>query len=98
MSASKAGRNDPCRCGSGKKYKKCCLARDQEASSKAAAAMVPPPSSVASPGPAPLLTRLHPNAAGSTAPARDVEPPAPPLPLDPITERAETRWREFESQ
>ena len=23
-SASKAGRNDPCPCGSGKKYKKCC--------------------------------------------------------------------------
>ena len=23
------GRNDPCPCGSGKKYKKCCLARDQ---------------------------------------------------------------------
>ena len=22
--ASKAGRNDPCPCGSGKKYKKCC--------------------------------------------------------------------------
>jgi tetratricopeptide (TPR) repeat protein len=26
---SKLGRNDPCHCGSGKKYKKCCLARDQ---------------------------------------------------------------------
>jgi hypothetical protein len=25
----KIGRNDPCPCGSGKKYKKCCLARDQ---------------------------------------------------------------------
>jgi hypothetical protein len=24
----KIGRNDPCRCGSGKKYKKCCLERD----------------------------------------------------------------------
>ena len=23
------GRNDPCRCGSGKKYKKCCLGRDE---------------------------------------------------------------------
>ncbi len=28
---SKTGRNDPCPCGSGKKYKKCCLARDQAA-------------------------------------------------------------------
>lgn len=26
----RAGRNDPCPCGSGKKYKKCCLAKDQE--------------------------------------------------------------------
>lgn len=24
------GRNDPCRCGSGKKYKKCCLQSDQD--------------------------------------------------------------------
>lgn len=27
---SKIGRNDPCPCGSGKKYKKCCLAKDKE--------------------------------------------------------------------
>jgi len=25
------GRNDPCPCGSGKKYKKCCLPREAEA-------------------------------------------------------------------
>jgi TolA-binding protein len=34
-----AGRNDPCPCGSGKKYKKCCLAKDEAA----AAAVRPPP-------------------------------------------------------
>jgi tetratricopeptide (TPR) repeat protein len=28
---SKPGRNDPCSCGSGKKYKKCCLPRDETA-------------------------------------------------------------------
>lgn len=28
---AKPGRNDPCRCGSGKKYKKCCLDSDREA-------------------------------------------------------------------
>jgi hypothetical protein len=33
----KAGRNDPCPCGSGKKYKKCCLPKDQLIS------MAPPP-------------------------------------------------------
>ncbi len=27
---SKIGRNDPCHCGSGKKYKKCCLAKDEQ--------------------------------------------------------------------
>jgi Tfp pilus assembly protein PilF len=35
-----AGRNDPCPCGSGKKYKKCCLVKDEAA---AAAARPPPP-------------------------------------------------------
>lgn len=27
---TKTGRNDPCPCGSGKKYKKCCMIKDQE--------------------------------------------------------------------
>jgi hypothetical protein len=31
------GRNDPCRCGSGKKYKQCCLDKD-EAAARAARA------------------------------------------------------------
>jgi hypothetical protein len=35
-----AGRNDPCPCGSGKKYKKCCLPKDEAA---VAAARPPPP-------------------------------------------------------
>jgi hypothetical protein len=34
------GRNDPCHCGSGKKYKKCCLEKDEEARRKESA---PPP-------------------------------------------------------
>jgi tetratricopeptide (TPR) repeat protein len=28
---AKIGRNDPCACGSGKKYKKCCMANDEAA-------------------------------------------------------------------
>jgi hypothetical protein len=28
------GRNDPCHCGSGKKYKKCCMAKDEAAEHK----------------------------------------------------------------
>jgi tetratricopeptide (TPR) repeat protein len=33
----KTGRNDPCHCGSGKKYKRCCLQKDQVAESAALA-------------------------------------------------------------
>lgn len=40
--AKNLGRNDPCHCGSGKKYKQCCLPKDEaaerEARAKAAAA------------------------------------------------------------
>jgi uncharacterized protein YecA (UPF0149 family) len=31
--ARTVGRNDPCPCGSGKKYKKCCMIKDQAAAS-----------------------------------------------------------------
>ena len=36
---TKTGRNDPCTCGSGKKYKKCCLDKDQQAERAAFAEM-----------------------------------------------------------
>ena len=35
---AKPGRNDPCHCGSGKKYKRCCLATDEQAERALAAA------------------------------------------------------------
>jgi tetratricopeptide (TPR) repeat protein len=35
---AKIGRNDPCPCGSGKKYKQCCLAKDEVAARAAHAA------------------------------------------------------------
>jgi tetratricopeptide (TPR) repeat protein len=35
---TKTGRNDPCRCGSGKKYKRCCMDRDAEAARASLAA------------------------------------------------------------
>jgi protein O-GlcNAc transferase len=34
MTAKQPNRNDPCPCGSGKKYKKCCLERDEELAAK----------------------------------------------------------------
>jgi hypothetical protein len=37
-----AGRNDPCPCGSGRKYKKCCLEKDQEQARAAARRPSPP--------------------------------------------------------
>ena len=51
------GRNDPCHCGSGKKYKNCCLAKDEaaarEARAKAAAeAAAETPAEPAKTGPA----------------------------------------------
>jgi SEC-C motif-containing protein len=50
---AKIGRNDPCPCGSGKKYKKCCLAKDEQealAAYKAASATATAASSEASEG------------------------------------------------
>jgi hypothetical protein len=44
------GRNDPCPCGSGKKYKQCCLAKDEEKARAArakAAAEAPVPAAEA---------------------------------------------------
>ena len=44
--AHSLGRNDPCHCGSGKKYKRCCLRKDEEAEREARAeeaANAPPP-------------------------------------------------------
>ena len=37
----KAGRNDPCPCGSGKKYKKCCLEKEEQAALSANLAATP---------------------------------------------------------
>ena len=39
----KLGRNDPCRCGSGKKYKKCCLDKDSAKEATAAGGMLKVP-------------------------------------------------------
>jgi hypothetical protein len=44
--AARPGRNDPCHCGSGRKYKHCCLAKDEAESAaarKAAADAEPAP-------------------------------------------------------
>ena len=45
---AKSGRNDPCHCGSGKKYKRCCRDKDEAAEREALASRVTPP--IVSPG------------------------------------------------
>lgn len=42
MPSGAVGRNDPCRCGSGRKYKKCCLGRDQAEGPKVVEPPEPP--------------------------------------------------------
>src|SRR5271166_2864634 len=93
----KVGRDDPCRCGSGKKYKKCCLAKDQEESTLRAA--VDPPTSLVAPvRSVPFLAEQDVKPARTAAPARGAEAATPPPPSDPVTERGESRWREFKAQ
>jgi tetratricopeptide (TPR) repeat protein len=51
---TKTGRNDPCHCGSGKKYKRCCLDKDEaaeRATRAAAQAAKPVPTPPTFPGP-----------------------------------------------
>jgi tetratricopeptide (TPR) repeat protein len=46
---AKIGRNDPCPCGSGQKYKRCCLPRDEAAAAAKRAAAPPPAATLAIP-------------------------------------------------
>jgi hypothetical protein len=78
------GRNDPCPCGSGKKYKKCCLRKDleaerqqREAERKFAEVVAPLPPLGRPPTP--------------PEPAPELEPP------DPHTAALNARWEEFEA-
>ena len=78
---ARPGRNEPCRCGSGKKYKHCCLEKDDQAAAAArakaakAAADAPPPApdaeaeadtAAAKPGRPPKPQTHQPWRAGST--------------------------------
>lgn len=50
--AKELGRNDPCHCGSGKKYKHCHLLKDEEAARKARAKAVEAEAAAAKAAPA----------------------------------------------
>ena len=63
------GRNDPCPCGSGKKYKKCCLLKDEEEARKKAAEAVTKPAPVEKPKVAePLMSAKPPAVEHSHSP------------------------------
>jgi hypothetical protein len=79
------GRNDPCPCGSGKKYKNCCLRKDRDAAEARERALAVPP-------PAPRAAPDFPRPPGP-APARLAPVPEP---KDPHEEALEARWEEFE--
>ena len=83
----KTGRNDPCPCGSGKKYKKCCLSTSQGAPTRPVAAVGVTAPSAAQPRAIPVPTRLP-----------TLPPPPPPRPRDPAAERWKARWEEFKSK
>jgi hypothetical protein len=51
------GRNAPCHCGSGRKYKHCCLAKDEAAARAAAVADAPAEAMTEQPAEAPAQQR-----------------------------------------
>jgi len=60
-SSTKVGRNDPCPCGSGKKYKKCCLDKDEAAAREQRAAAQAPPADAEPPGQSPATAAPGPD-------------------------------------
>lgn len=54
MSDSQPGRNDPCHCGSGRKYKQCCLEKDEAAARAARAKAAAEAALPAEPAPEPV--------------------------------------------
>jgi hypothetical protein len=86
----KTGRNDPCPCGSGKKFKKCCLGKSllnappsQDARAVLAAASAPLKQTPA---------RRQPAAPEKRAPEQ------PPRPRNPLQQKWDALWTEFKSQ
>ncbi|MHC4715965.1 MAG: SEC-C metal-binding domain-containing protein [Planctomycetota bacterium] len=79
----KAGRNDPCPCGSGKKYKKCCLGKDE---SRAAGAP-DLPRRQASPPEAPSAAPAGPTFVPPAQPETTDAPPTPQRRLSEFRKR-----------
>ena len=89
----KTGRNDPCRCRSGKKYKKCCMAADLTAEQSRPAKLLRSAADdweVVEEKSADAVLRRP-------APLKQPARPDPtPEPLDPKMEAINARWEEFD--
>ncbi len=84
----KVGRNDPCPCGSGKKYKKCCLAKDEVAARQAAQER------------AAALRAVEPHSGGEPFagfPSYTLPPPPEPRPRSPEEAAREELWEAFQN-
>jgi hypothetical protein len=79
------GRNDPCHCGSGKKYKKCCSAKDDAARStdlaQAALRGAVESGGAVAPAQAQKTSGQRPAGAGGLAPRPKSPPPRSPTQL-----------------
>jgi hypothetical protein len=103
--APKPGRNEPCHCGSGKKYKKCCLAKD-EALERAAPAVArsPAPLPIDSPhdafprAPAPSLEAELAEARSYADPSRRLDPEFAVEELSGVVERLTKGGRAAEAR
>jgi len=85
-------RNAPCPCGSGKKYKKCCLGKEVKAGTAPAPSQPGEAASepLLSPPAAPQPPREYPQEKPRTGP--------PEKPPDPQAEAWNARWEEFEAE
>ena len=88
MEDIKLGRNDPCHCGSGKKYMHCCRRTDLKAKAARRAAEPPKPD-LSEP-----LAQTEP-----VSPERPL-PPEPPIspPPDPRVQAFNARWEDFKAR
>ncbi len=86
------GRNDECHCGSGKKYKKCCLASDQAAEQSKPAQLLP--RSIGVGLNADEDTRVSKSPVSGTTRSPEI-PVSAPKASDPKMDAINARWEEF---
>ena len=79
----KVGRNDPCHCGSGQKYKKCCLAKDDAARAAEVGAPAEPAPAAAAGDSATKATREPPRRVSTAGGARQARSQTGPAPAPP---------------